>query len=71
MGHPLIDRLCNLLFRPIIYTTAQGAAPALAAATSTATARIHTLRRSRPIAPSYAAPLPSSLISALLASLPR
>ena len=71
MGHPLIDRLCNLLFRPVIYTPAQGAAPALAAATSTATARIHTLRRSRPIPASYAAPLPSSLISALLASLPR
>ena len=71
MGHPLIDRLCNLLFRPVIYTPAQGAAPALAAATSTTTARIHTLRRSRPIPASYSSPLPSSLISALLASLPR
>ncbi len=56
LGHPVIDRLSNLLFRPLIYTPAQGAAPAIAALTSPHTARIFTLRRSRPIPATYRLP---------------
>ena len=65
MGHPLVDRLCNLLFRPLIYTPAQGATPAIAAARARHTARIHTLRRVRPIPSSYGSPLPSAILSAI------
>lgn len=56
LGHPLVDHLSNLLFRPLIYTPAQGAIPALAALRSTQTARIFTLRRSRPIPATYRLP---------------
>ncbi len=45
LGHPVIDRLSNLLFRP--------PTPAL---TSPHTARIFTLRRSRPIPATYRLP---------------
>lgn len=69
MGHVVIDNLSNRLFRPLIYTTIQGAAPALAALYSPETARIFTLKSVKPIPESYAAPLPTTLIAALLDNL--
>ena len=49
LGHPLIDRLADLLVRPIIHTPAQGAAPALRALTADTTATILTYQGNSPI----------------------
>lgn len=53
MDNPLIDRLSARFFRPAIYTTSEGAAPALHADSSHVSGFIFTLHKCRPIPPSY------------------
>lgn len=54
MGNKVIDRLSNMLFRPLIYTPGQGAASALAALGSTLSGYIFTRKNHTPIPDSYA-----------------
>lgn len=65
MGHLIIDRLCNIFFRPIIYTPDQGAAPALQALDTSLSGHIFTLRHSGPIPASYVSPLTTAILSTI------
>jgi NAD(P)-dependent dehydrogenase (short-subunit alcohol dehydrogenase family) len=53
MGNRFIDMLSKWFFRPLIYTTTQGAKPAIAALRSLDSSMIYTLNGSQPIPPSY------------------
>lgn len=55
LGISPIDSLCDRLVRPIVYSEAQGAAPALAAMESGESGRIYTLKKSIAIPESYSA----------------
>lgn len=64
MDNKIIDRLSELLFRPLINTPAEGAEPALHALDTAATGQIFTRRHHRPIPHSYAnSPLHHQIIS--------
>ncbi len=63
MGNPVVDRLADMIVRPIISTPAQGAKPALDAAGSGLTGQIFTLMGH--------APIPERYLSQPLHSLPR
>ena len=66
MGHPLIDSLSDKIFRPLIYTPEQGAAPALRAMDSGSSAAVFTLKHERPIPKSYSPDRVRGIISAAL-----
>ena len=53
MGNPLVDKLADILVRPVISTPAQGAKPALDAAGSGLTGQIFTLYGHSPIPARY------------------
>lgn len=53
LGNPVIDKLSDKFFRPLISTPAQGAAPAINAAGSQLTGQIFTLNHCTPIPESY------------------
>lgn len=66
MGNPLIDSLSDKIFRPLIYTPEQGAAPALRAMDSGSSAVVFTLKHERPIPKSYSPDRVRGIISAAL-----
>ena len=53
LGNPVVDKLSDKFFRPLISTPAQGAAPAINAADSQLTGQIFTLNHCTPIPESY------------------
>jgi NAD(P)-dependent dehydrogenase (short-subunit alcohol dehydrogenase family) len=53
LGHPIVDRLADMLVRPIVHTAAQGATAALRALTADTTACIFTLKGCKPIPPKW------------------
>lgn len=67
MDNPVIDRLADIFFRPVISTTAQGANAAMSALDSPLTSRIFTTSgNSRPIPSSYIGnPLHNHVLAAL------
>lgn len=53
MGNPIVDKLSDMIVRPLISTPEEGAAPALEAAETTLTGRIFTRCGNKPIPVNY------------------
>lgn len=69
MDNPLIDRMSTRFFRPVIYTTAEGASPALHAADCPVSGFIFTLHKCRAIPTSYNSPKVHRILRDAMATL--